>query len=155
MQKNRTAEQADDEPDRHFSVFNRQAAENVRPGEEARAQSGADGQHRRRQRLQLAEEELALDLKADDEEEDRHEPVVDPVQHAQIEVVFGGADGQFEGERRFVASRPGAVGEHHGKHGKEEQQDAARRFMAEEGLDRFECESQFLFHDIAPFLRKR
>ena len=33
---------------------------------------------------QLADDELALDLQPDDEEEDRHQPVVDPV--AQVEV---------------------------------------------------------------------
>jgi hypothetical protein len=39
-----------------------------------------DRQHRLARPRQLAGEQLALDLEADDEEEHRHQPVVDPQQ---------------------------------------------------------------------------
>ena len=50
------------------------------------AAHGCDDRQRRLTAiLQLAEQQLALDLEADDEEEDRHQPVVHPVPKVELE----------------------------------------------------------------------
>ena len=54
------------------------------------AQPGHDRQHQPAAVAQVAEVELAARLQADDEEEQRHEPVVDPV--AQVLGDLGAAD---------------------------------------------------------------
>ena len=55
----------------------------------------ADGGDRRHRRLpavaQLAVDQLALDLQADDEEEDRHQPVVDPLPQVELDAVAADA----------------------------------------------------------------
>ena len=51
----------------------------IATGSDHAAERGEDRQRRRARMAQVADDQLALDLERDDEEEDRHQPVVDPV----------------------------------------------------------------------------
>jgi hypothetical protein len=59
-------------------VARRVQREVERGGQEHAADGAGDREHRLARSRQLAGEDLALDLEADDEEEDRHQAVVDP-----------------------------------------------------------------------------
>ena len=72
------------------------------------AQGGGDGQRRAAHGGQLAHEHLALDLQPDDQEEDRHEPVVDPMRQVLGQREVADADSQFRMPQRRVALRPRA-----------------------------------------------
>ena len=58
---------------------------------------------------QMADGELALDLEADDQEEDRQQAVVDPVQQRHAEA--GVAEGEARGPAARRPQRPGPSGE--------------------------------------------
>ena len=78
--------------------------------DQRRQHRAADGRGDRQRgpadRRQLADEHLALDLEADDEEEDRHQPVVDPVEQRQRERDVADADGQVRRpQRSYVAAQ--------------------------------------------------
>ena len=59
--------------------------EEDRGGHDDAAERGDRGQQRLRERVELADDELALQLDRDDEEEDREQPVADPVPGRQVE----------------------------------------------------------------------
>ena len=102
------------------------------PGVDQRRRGHAAERRRDRQRRgaragEMADGELALDLEADDQEEDRQEPVVDPVQERQPKI--GAADDEPElcvpdsleaGPERRVAER-------HREERRDQQQQARRR----------------------------
>jgi hypothetical protein len=77
---------------------------------------------------QLAPGELALDLQPDDEEEQRHQAVVDPV----LQVLVNPGDVHVGGPEREVGVTRGRVGPDDGHDGGGEQHDAARRLVMEE-----------------------
>ena len=96
-----------------------QMARKIAAGSDDAAQRGEHRERRRAALAQLTESELALDLQADDEEEDRHQRVVDPVaqvelEHAEVELArpqrrvavtrdvrpYEGADGGRQERRR-------------------------------------------------------
>ena len=73
------------------------------------------GEHRDRQPpalAQLAEVELALGLEPDDEEEERHQPLVDPVAQVGRDAAAADRDRQPRAPQRFVGVRPRRVGPH-------------------------------------------
>jgi hypothetical protein len=89
------------------------------------AQSRGDGQRRVARRGQLAHEHLALDLEADYKEENRHEPVVDPVGEVLGDRKVAYAYGQLRVPQRGIARAPRGVGPHEGHRGGDDQEDAA------------------------------
>ena len=76
---------------------------------------------------QLAGDQLALDLQPDDEEEHRHQPVVDPMTQVQVqagEIDAGVPEGLVAAERD--------VGPHQRRDGADEERDAADGLVVQE-----------------------
>ena len=84
-------------------------------------------QHAPRPARQLPDQHLALDLEADQQEEDDHQAIVDPVQHAHAgELGMQGFEIEFR-ERR--------VGDDQGQSGRSHQDESTRRLAAHEVAD--------------------
>ncbi len=91
--------------------------------------------------LQLADDEFALDLETDEEEEDRHEQVVDPEQQRLLERPLAEPEARPELEHLEVARRPRRVGPGERRDRGDDQNDAAGALGPDELLDRA--------HDVA------
>ena len=76
---------------------------------------------------QLALDELALDLEPDDEEEQRHQPVVDPLAQRQVERATSDAHVEVCGPQVDVARLPRRVGPDQRDDGRGDEDDTARR----------------------------
>ena len=113
----------------------------TREVQERRDDHAADRRDHRQRRLppvaQLAEDQLALDLEPDDEEEDRHQPVVDPVPQVELELRSARA-GSPSGvcQSGVVARLPRRVGPHERDRRGHEEQDPARGLGGEEVPER-------------------
>ena len=96
------------------------------------ADRGHDGQRRGLGVAQVAVHELVLDLQPDDEEEDHHQGVVDPVLQRLLEPEAAEVDADRGVPERVVRRRPRAVGPDQRRGGGEEQQDRAGGLDAQE-----------------------
>ena len=96
------------------------------------AQGGRDRQRGPLAPGQLAGQQLALDLEPDDEEEDRHQPVVDPVGQRQLQADGAGPQAGRQVQQALVGPGPGRVRPREGGHRRRDQDDAARRLVGEE-----------------------
>ena len=103
-------------------------------GNDHSAQRGEDGQCRLPYRAQFAYDDRPLDLKADNEEEDRHEAVVDPVMDRLINRPAAEADNNVGLQQLVVGVIPGGIGPDQRHHRRHEQHDAARRLLVHEPL---------------------
>ena len=81
---------------------------------------------------QLAEVELALGLEPDDQEEQRHQPLVDPVAQVERDAVAADRHRQLRGPQRFIGVRPRRVGPDEREHGAGQQHARAAGLRAEE-----------------------
>ena len=114
------------------------------------AERRADGQQHRRIRAQLPVEKLALDLEADDEEEHRHEAVIDPVQQPHLEHVLPCPDGNRVMQQMLIRLGQWRIRHDECEDGAGEQDDAAARLPAQEYQERLrDCLHGFdcLFHN--------
>ncbi len=105
-------------------------------GDEHAPEPGHDGQRQARAIAQLAEIELALGLQADDQEEERHEAVVDPLAQVGRERPVPEPDRELGRPHRLVGIRPRRVGPQQRGHGRDQQDDRAARLGAEEVANR-------------------
>ena len=88
------------------------------------AERGDDRQRCRTRVAELSEDELALDLERDDEEEDRHQAVVDDVAEGQVEwLPLPHPESHLGLPEVLVRVREPAVGEHHRNHHGHQDQD--------------------------------
>ena len=87
---------------------------------------------------QLAVDELALDLQPDDEEEDRHQALVDPPAEVEGELVAADIDAEHGVPELDVGVLPRRVGPHEGDRGGDEQGHAAGGLGAQEVPQRAE-----------------
>jgi len=91
--------------------------------------------HRERQapRIgELAAQNLVFDLQADDEEEDRHQPFLDPVQDRQGLGEGADLDRERGVDEAEIGARPWRVGERDGGQRRGRQDHARRRFGLQE-----------------------
>ena len=115
-----------------------------RDGEEDRRREhdAADRGDRRQRRgaslAQLAGDELALDLEADDEEEQRHQPVVDPMPQVLGKRGAADPDGRLVVPEADVGVTGGAVGPHDGDDRRGDERDATGGLLAQELRERVE-----------------
>ena len=104
--------------------------------EERRRDHPAQGRRHRQDRLveggQPAHHHLPLDLEPDDEEEDRHQEVVDPVVQRHRVVVLADLEAQLDVEQMEVGLGPGRVRPGQGHQGAGQQDDAARHLRVDE-----------------------
>jgi hypothetical protein len=84
---------------------------------------------------ELADQELALDLEADDEEEHRHQAVVDPVGEREAEARAADRDPRLDVLHAPVEPGPGRVGPGEGGQRRGDQDDAGGALGGEEALD--------------------
>ena len=84
---------------------------------------------------QLADHQLALDLQPDEEKEDRHQAVVDPVQQRLVEHERRHAERHVRLEQVLVEAAGGRVHQDEAEQRRGEQHDAAGRLVLEEGFD--------------------
>ena len=106
-----------------------------RRGHEHAADGAGDRECRVTPRGELADEHLALDLEPDQEEEDRHEAVVDPVVQAQRQHSRPDPERQGDLPQSVIAIRPGRVGPREGQDGADEQHDPTGRLGRGESLE--------------------
>ena len=107
---------------------------------------------------QAAVDQLALDLQAHQQEEDRHQAVVDPHVHGHRAELVGQHRADRQVQQVLVGAGPGAVGDDDGQGGGEHQQYAASRFGGQQLaqhrrlLERVEgcIHVAVLVHDVAP-----
>ena len=86
---------------------------------------GEDRKHRLTGLGQLADDHLALHLEADDEEEHRHEPVVDPVLERLLEGPRPDVDPDLDVQEAFERHVGGRVGDDEREDGRAQENDAA------------------------------
>jgi hypothetical protein len=84
---------------------------------------------------ELADQELALDLEADDEEEDRHQAVVDPVGEREVEARTAERDPCLDVLHVPVQLGPRRVGPDEGDQRRSDQDDAGSTLGRKELLD--------------------
>jgi hypothetical protein len=156
----REREQHDAEPGRHAGAEERHAADDEgdvgghrdapavrgltsrleREVDRRRHHHAADRRHQRQHRLaglpQLAEHQLALHLQADDEEEEHHQAVVDPVLERVLEAERPDADAGLRPPEVVEALGERRVGEREGHRRAGEQHQAPRRLDVQETLER-------------------
>ena len=97
-----------------------------------RAESGqGNGPHGR----ELAFQDLALDLQADDEKEQGHQAVVDPEQQRLVNDQVRDLYRNDGVQQRRIDARQRRIGGDHGRHRGPEQQDPAGRFQLDEIAD--------------------
>ncbi len=87
-------------------------------------------------RGELAHDDLALDLETDDEEEDRHQAVVDPVAERHLERALAPGHSNVGVDELEVSVGPWRVGPDQRQNGARQQNDAARNFRMEKSLKR-------------------
>ena len=104
-------------------------------GEHHAAEGGEDGQRRGAPVAQLAADELAFDLQADDEEEDRHQAVVDPVAQIEVQRDITGPEPQDVRPRGRVLVACG-VGPQQRGNGRDGERDAAGSLVVQELRER-------------------
>ena len=105
-------------------------------GQHRSAQGRGHGQRRAPHGGELAHEDLALYLEADDQEEHRHQPVVDPVGEVLGEREVAHPHAQLRVPQRGVALGPGGVCPHEGDNRCGDQEDATGRLLVGEVLER-------------------
>ena len=132
---------------RHAPAGDRGLAQ-VEPGVDRRRHHHAAerGHHRQGGALpagELADQELALDLEADDEEEDRHQAVVDPVREREVEARAAERDPRLDVLHVPVEPGPGRVGPSEGDERRGDQDDAGGALGREEALDGTEQSPQW------------
>ena len=100
------------------------------------AQRGGERERGPTRVAKLAEHELALHLEPDDEEEDPHQAVVDPVLERvpHLELAPREADLRLPQREEVLGER--RVGEREGRHREDEQNDSARRLDVHEAEQR-------------------
>ena len=96
------------------------------------AEGGDGGERRPAGAAQLALDQLALDLEADDEEEDGHQTFVDPLLQVEIEGVIAEGDGQIGVPEVEVGVLPRRVRPDQGDHRGDDEDDAAGGLGVEE-----------------------
>ena len=105
--------------------------------DERRHRHAADGRHRGQGGLaegrQLSPQQLALDLEADQEEEDRHQAVVDPQQQRLVDRQRADAHAHGRVEKYLVEVRQRRVVEDERGDCRRHQHDAGRSLVLEEG----------------------
>ncbi len=99
------------------------------------AHGGDGGQGRSRRRAELAAGELPFDLHSHDDEEERHQPVVDELEHREARPKAARTEGERPGPRAPVYRRQIGVGPGERQHCGEEEEDPTGRFELEERLD--------------------
>ncbi len=119
-------------------------------GHEHAAERGADRQHHRRFRAELAIEELALDFEADDEEEHRHEAVIDPVDKAHLEPPPARADAELGMQQMLIRGPERRICDHKRKNGACQQDHAAPGLPGQKRLERRHQRAEFSFHKGMP-----
>ena len=87
---------------------------------------GENGRRQPTAFAQLAHVELATDLETGDEEEERHQPVVDPVAEIERKLAAADPDRERGGPDLLVARRPRRVRPDERRDGRTEQDDRAR-----------------------------
>ncbi len=111
--------------------------------DQGRRRHAADRGDRRQGRLararQLALDQLALDLEPDQEKEDRHQAVVDPVPERLVEPEIAELQAQVQLEEPQIVIGQGRVGEDEGERRRGQQHDAARCLMAQKLANRGKC----------------
>jgi hypothetical protein len=90
--------------------------------------------HLRRPR-QFALDQLALDLETDQQEEDRHQPVVDPQQQRLAEADAPVVDGELAAEQTLDRRVQRRIGENQGQDGGGQQWQGRCRLAVDEGLE--------------------
>ena len=123
---------------RNGPAFERDGVAGVDPDvDERRHRHAADGRHCRQRGLaegrQLAPQQLALDLEADQEEEDRHQAVVDPQQQRLVDRQRADAHAHGRVEEHLVEPRQRRVVEDERGDRRRHQHDARRCLVLEEG----------------------
>jgi hypothetical protein len=105
-------------------------------GHEHPTQRGRDRERGHTRASQLAQDQLALELQRDHEEEERHQTVVDPLSRRshELERAHPNADGQLPGAQEGVG--PGRVGQRQGGDGGQQQHAAAESLDAQEPRER-------------------
>ena len=98
--------------------------------------AAATGNAARRSVCELAFVDLPSDLESNDEEEDRHQAVVDPEVDGLLDGQVTCAEAERQLDEVVVSGGPGRVGDHHRRDRRDEENDAARRLDAKERLDR-------------------
>ena len=103
-------------------------AEEEEDGEEHPPEGSDDGEDGFLGRREFADEELLLDLQPDEEEEDRHQGIVDDLTDghrvAHVAEELNAADDDLDGvvEEVLVAGAPGGVRDGYGDDGRQEEQ---------------------------------
>ena len=104
-------------------------------GQQHAAQRG-DGRQRDLRRVgQVAFQHLPLELEPHQQEEHRHQPVVDPEEQGLGDLQRADAHFDRDLEQGLVKGLRGRIGDGHGRRRGDHQQDAARRFELEEGFE--------------------
>lgn len=85
---------------------------------------------------ELAHVELAPHLEPDDEKEERHQPVVDPVVQVALQTDLAEAERELGRPQAFVARAPRGIGPHQRSDGRDEQKDRAAYFGLQKGPQR-------------------
>ena len=114
-----------------FGAAGRQVDRDEDGGRDDHASDGrGDRQRRPGGVAQVARDELALELQADDEEEDRQQPIGSPRRDGQMQMQRLRTDREFR--HRAIALRPRRIRPHQRRRGRGEQQHAADRFLAQD-----------------------
>jgi hypothetical protein len=101
-------------------------------GDRHAPERSSDRQRGRARVAEVTADELVLDLQADDEEEDDHQRVVDPVLEALLDAEVSDLEAHVGVPEVEVRLRPGRVRPHERCRRGQEQQDRARRLDPEE-----------------------
>jgi hypothetical protein len=107
-----------------------------RRGHDHAAQGGYGREGGLAHRGELARDQLTLDLQADDEEEDPHQAVVDPMVQRLLQHRAAHVDAGLDLQQVVVAVVPWRVGPEDGDHRAAEEQARARELVMEERLER-------------------
>ena len=91
-------------------------------------------QHDARGRGELAGEELVLDLQADEQEEDRHQRVVDPLVQREVNAVRVADDPDLRVQQIVILMRERGVRPDDAGDGRRDQDEPRRRLSAEKGF---------------------
>jgi hypothetical protein len=102
------------------------------------AQGGEGGQARPPQARQVALDDLALQLHADQEEEHGHQAVVDPQQQGLADPEVAQLHDKRQLEQAIVPGGERGIGDDHGQDGGGHEHHAAGRFQAQEVAERLQ-----------------
>ncbi len=113
------------------------------------AQCGDGGQSGLLEARQLAFDQLALDLQADEEEEHDHQAVVDPVKQALVEADIANAQRDVRMQQSVVGAGERRIGEQQRHDGGSEQNDASCGLVLDELQGALEFSGHLLLIPVA------